>query len=200
MTPPTYTVRTATEADLDGVIRLRRYAERWLADAGIEQWTSSAKGDRAIRDHFENSRSFVVDDQDGVLAATLTLGDGDPDFWTAKELAEPARYLYKFIVGPGGRGTGLGDVLLDWACYQTELAWKLFLRLDCHRTNTGLHEYYRRRGFCDFANRGAPGRDSGALFQRIAETRLARPARVTLVDMTDPGEHVFATPPRSAAV
>lgn len=196
----TYRLRWSTPADLDGVIALRRYAEGWLADAGISQWTSSEKGDRQIRQHFENSRSFVVEDETGAIVASFALGTGDPDFWTPDELRAPASYLYKFIVGPTARGTGLGDVLLDWACYQTELAGGLYLRLDCHRTNTGLHEYYLRRGFYPVDNRFAEGRDSGALFERIAETRLASTPRVTLVDMTDLEEHVFVTPPRSAAV
>lgn len=196
----TYRLRWSDPEDLGAVIALRRYAERWLAEAGIRQWTSSETGDRIIKQHFETSRSFVVEDEDAAIVASFALGAGDPDFWTEKELGRPASYLYKFIVGPTARGTGIGDVLLDWACYQAELGGGLYLRLDCHRTNTGLHEYYRRRGFYDVANRGAAGRDSGALFERIAETRLAVPPRVTLVDMTDLEEHVFATPPRSAAV
>jgi GNAT superfamily N-acetyltransferase len=196
----TYRIRWSNPEDLDAVIALRRYAEQWLATAGIPQWTSSETGDRIIKQHFENSRSFVVEDEPGDVVAAFALGAGDPDFWTERELAQPASYLYKFITGPTARGTGLGDVLLDWACYQAELAGGLYLRLDCHRTNTGLHEYYRRRGFYEVDNRRAEGRDSGALFERIAETRLAVPARVTLVDMTDLEEHVFATPPRSAAV
>lgn len=187
----TYRLRYSDPTDLDAVIALRRYAEQWLADAGITQWTSSEKGDRQIRQHFENSRSFIVEDETGTTVASFALGTGDTDFWTARELAVPASYLYKFILGPAVRGTGLGDVLLDWACYQAELIGGLYLRLDCHRSNTGLHEYYRRRGFYPVDNREAAGRDSGALFERIAETRLAQPARVTLVDMTDPGEHVF---------
>jgi GNAT superfamily N-acetyltransferase len=196
----TYRIRYSSPEDLDAVIALRRYAEDWLAAAGISQWTSSATGDRIIREHFENSRSFVVEDETDTVAAAFALGTGDADFWTPQELAQPASYLYKFIVGASARGTGLADVLLDWACYQAELIGGLYLRLDCHRTNTGLHEYYRRRGFYDVDNRPAVGRDSGALFERIAETRLASPARVTLVDMTDLEEHVFVTPPRSAAV
>lgn len=199
-TPLSYRIRTAEHRDLDAVIALRRYAEQWLADAGIDQWTSSATGDRVIKEHFEDSHSFIVEDQTGEVTASLALGDGDADFWTPGELTAPALYLYKFIIGPGARGTGLGDVLLDWACYQAELAWAVFLRLDCHRTNTGLHDYYLARGFYHLGTRTAEGRASGALFERIAETRLAKPARVELVDATDGSGHLFASPPRTATV
>lgn len=196
----TYRIRYSTPDDLGAVIALRRYAEHWLSEAGISQWTSPETGNRVITEHFENSRSFVVEDEAGEIVASFALGAGDPDFWTDEELAQPASYLYKFMIGPAARGTGLGDVLLDWACEQVEMFGGLYLRLDCHRTNTGLHEYYRRRGFYAVGDRSKEGRASGALFERMAETRLAQPARVELVDATDSPVHVFAAPPRSAAV
>jgi hypothetical protein len=106
-------------------------------------------------------------------------------------------YLYKFITGPTARGTGLGDVLLDWACHQAEMFRCLYLRLDCHRTNTALHNYYLRRGFTLLDVRSAPGRDSGALFERLTETRLAH-VGVQLVDGTD-GDALFNRPATATA-
>ena len=200
MTAQTYRIRPAEPADLDDVIELRRYAEEWLAAAGIEQWTSSSTGDRVIREHFEDGRTYVVDDQDGHVVASLALGSGDPDFWTPEELADPAMYLYKLIIGPAARGTGLGDVLLDWACYKAEMYRCLWLRLDCHRTNTGLHRYYLERGFHQVDVRSAPGRQSGALFERFTETRKAVPPRVGLIDATEFTSGVVFAEPREAAV
>lgn len=197
MTAPTYRIRPATPDDLDDVIDLRRYAEEWLAAAGVEQWTSSSTGDRVIREHFDDGRLFVVEDQAGYVVASLALGAGDPDFWTPAELREPAMYLYKFIIGPTARGTGLGDVLLDWACHQVEMYRCLYLRLDCHRSNTGLHDYYLRRGFTHLDTRIAEGRMSGALFERLSETRLAH-AAVQLVDGTD-GDSLFNRPATASA-
>jgi GNAT superfamily N-acetyltransferase len=200
VTAATYRIRPAEPTDLDAVIALRRYAEQWLAAAGVEQWTSSAKGDRAIRDHFNDGRTYVVVDQAAAVVASLALGQGDPDFWTPAELDAPAMYLYKFITGPTVRGTGLGDVLLDWASYKAEMYRCLWLRLDCHRTNTGLHRYYQARGFQLLDVRSAPDRDSGALFERAAEVRLARPARVGLVDATEYASGVTFAEPTAAGV
>lgn len=197
MTAPTYRIRPAAPDDLQAVIGLRRYAEHWLADAGIEQWTKSDYGDRIIKEHFDDGRTFVVDDQAGDVVASLALGNGDPDFWTPAELREPAMYLYKFITGPTARGTGLGDVLLDWACHQVEMYRCLYLRLDCHRTNTGLHRYYLNRGFTHLDTRSAEGRQSGALFERMAETRLSH-AAVQLVDGMD-GDSLFNRPATATA-
>jgi GNAT superfamily N-acetyltransferase len=182
----------------DAVIQLRRYAEDWLAAAGIDQWTSSSTGDRVIREHFDDGRTYVVEDDAGRVVASLALGDGDPDFWTPQELAEPAMYLYKFITGPTARGTGLGDVLLDWACYKVDMYRHFWLRLDCSRTNTQLHRYYLDRGFHQLDMRSAPGRQSGALFERSAELRMARPPRVGLIDATELNSGVLFAEPREA--
>lgn len=197
MTVPTYRIRPGGAEDLTGVIELRRYAEKWLSSAGIDQWTSSSTGDRVIREHFEEGRLYVVEDEDGHIVASLSLGTGDPDFWTAAELNEPALHLYKFILGPTVRGTGLGDVLLDWACYQAEMFRCLYLRLDCPRANTGLHKYYLERGFTHLDTRSAEGRASGALFERVAETRLAL-VGVQLLDGTN-GDSLFNRPATATA-
>jgi GNAT superfamily N-acetyltransferase len=197
VTAPTYRIRPAGPDDLEDVVELRRYAEEWLAAAGINQWTNSSTGDRAIREHFDDGRLFVVEDHAGYVVASLALGPGDPAFWTPSELGEPALHLFKFMAGPTARGTGLGDVLLDWACHQVETADCLHLRLDCWRTNAGLHQYYVRRGFTQLDTRSAPGRMSGALFERPAAIRLAS-VGVQLVDGTD-GDALFNRPATSTA-
>lgn len=194
---PTYRIRGAGQSDLGDVIGLRRYAEGWLASAGIEQWTSSETGERVISAQIETGSTYVVEDPSGRVVGSLALDDGDPDFWTPEELNDPALYLYKFILGPESRGSGLGDVLLDWACYQAELGWALWLRLDCRRDNPGLHRYYSQRGFTHLDTRTAPGRQTGALFERAAELRTARQPAVELIDGTA-GDCVFARPVRRA--
>ena len=44
----TYRLRIAQEADVEPILALRRHAEEWLRDAGIEQWTKSEYGARVI--------------------------------------------------------------------------------------------------------------------------------------------------------
>lgn len=180
----TYHVRAATEDDVDAVLALRRHAEEWLKAAGIEQWTRSAYGARVIAGWIGAGSTFLVSTDDGEVIGSLSLDAGDPDFWTPEELKDPALYLYKFIIRSDHRGNGLGDVLLDWSCYRTELAGQLWLRLDCWRDNLGLHKYYLDRGFQYLTTRPHPTRMSGALFERPAELRLASSKSTNLVDHT----------------
>jgi GNAT superfamily N-acetyltransferase len=183
----TYHVRAADEHDVDAVLALRRHAEDWLREAGIGQWTKSEYGARVIKGWIGANSTFVVSTDDGEVIGSLSLDAGDPDFWTPEELRAPALYLYKFIIRSDHRGNGLGDVLLDWCGYRTELAGDLYLRLDCWRDNAGLHKYLDR-GFHYLTTRSHPTRMSGALFERPAEVRLATKTEAQLIDHTLGGE------------
>jgi ribosomal protein S18 acetylase RimI-like enzyme len=173
MMPTHYRIRTAAAADLEALIALRRYAESWLHGAGIEQWTDHARGAAAIKAGITASTTHVVLDDDGNTIASLTLNGPDPDFWTSDDDPDTALYLYKFMIGPSGRGTGLGEAMLDWASGQAQARGKAWLRLDCWRTNITLQNYYARRGFQLLRIIQAPGRNSGALMQRPSDRRTA---------------------------
>lgn len=168
-----YTIRRTTSDDLDALIGLRRYAESWLHAAGIDQWTDHARGARVIRAGIDDGVTYTVQDNTGAVVASLTLNRPDPDFWTEADQPETGLYLYKFMIGPEGRGTGLGKTLLDWACQQAEHRGKQWLRLDCWRTNTALQAYYARRGFRLIRTVDLPWRSSGALMQRPAHLRTS---------------------------
>jgi ribosomal protein S18 acetylase RimI-like enzyme len=167
----TYTIRPATPADLDALVGLRTYAETWLRQAGISQWTDHSRGVAIIQAGIEAGDALVVSDPHGDTVASLTLGGPDLDFWTDSDQLDAGLYLYKFMLGPTARGTGLAEALLDWACVQTSRRGKTWLRLDCWRTNTDLQNYYLRHGFTLVRIATAPRRSSGALMQRPATLR-----------------------------
>jgi len=181
---PTYAVRLAVDDDVPALVGLRRHAEQWLHTAGIEQWTRSAYGARVIKEWVYAGSTFVVETDTGETIGTLSLDSADLEIWTEQERSQPALHLYKFIIRSDHRGTGLGDVLLDWACHRAELAGSLWLRLDCWRDNIRLHDYYLRRGFRYLETRTHPVRMSGAMFERPANVRLATDAHVRLIDRT----------------
>lgn len=188
LTPPKplYRIRYATEHDYDALINLRIHAETWLRASGIEQWTVREAGEKAIRRRIEAGNAFAVTTGAGDIIGTLSLDQADTAFWTPAEATQPALYLYSFIISSERRGRGLGDALLDWACARAELGGARWLRLDCWKTNRQLHKFYESRGFVHLDTRDAPGRKSGALFQRNASTRLDSNSRVQLVDETVP--------------
>lgn len=180
----TYTIRRATQDDLDDIVDLRLHAEQWLHQRGINQWTVTQRGMDSIRTRMDAASMYAIDHEE-TLIGSVTLDGPDLDFWTPQEAEEPALYLYKLMIYSAHRGCGLGDAVLDWACAKAEgqdLSW---LRIDVWKTNTKLHEYYRNRGFEYVRTAHASGRNSGALFQRPTNVRLATPGGITITDITE---------------
>lgn len=168
--------------DFEKILNLRKEAAEWLSRSGIDQWTDIKRGATAIKDWLESGSTFVVQNEGMEIVASLALGSADPDFWTAEEITEPAVYLYKFMINRSNRGTGLGEILLDWACEKSSQRGAYFLRLDCWKTNSGLHRYYLDRGFDYLTTRSKTGRKSGALFERPTGVRTARDSPIVVTE------------------
>lgn len=166
-------IRLANESDLDAVVGLRIAAEERLHAAGIDQWHDRERGIRNLREGIRDGVTSVVTDPSGRVVATASLAGPDPDWWREEDAPGSALYLYKLIINDDWRGTGLGDEILDWACWRAEEEGKSAVRLDCWRTNTALQEYYKARGFRHVRTESAPGRGSGALFERPVGTRTS---------------------------
>lgn len=162
-----WTIGLARERDVPALIELRREAERWLAQAGIDQWTdkwievADEKAERAVRQR----RAYVIAGK-GEVAGTVTLGGPDEDLWRVSD--GPALYLYKLIIARKYAGAGLGAMVIDWACDTAATFGYPWLRLDAWPSNPKLLDYYRAQGFEDVRVENVPGRDTGALMQRSA--------------------------------
>jgi GNAT superfamily N-acetyltransferase len=164
-----WVIRPAADADLPAIISLRREAETWLAQAGIEQWTAKWQdvADQKAARNLRQQRTWVTLDQHDDIAATVTLGGPDEDLWRPWD--GPALYLYKLIVARRHAGQDLGAMILDWACGKAANWGYPSLRLDAWPANPALLDYYRAHGFHDVRTAVVPGRDTGALMQRPAQ-------------------------------
>ncbi len=180
----TYTIRRADQNDLDALYALRTEAERWLADAGVEQWTPKwhDHSRRLIRESVDNGDTWVVDGDLGIVA-TARIAGADLDFWNADDDLESADHLYKLIVRRDQAGTGVAEAIMNWACERAERRGRLWLRIDIWRTNKSLRRYYEARGFSYVRTVVVPGRSSGLLLQRPAAVRTS--TRVHLIEKVD---------------
>lgn len=175
--------------DLEACFDLRREAEDWLAQRGIEQWTNHHTGRAGLTTAYEHGTLYVATSENRIVGC-FSIAGPDFDFWTSEEARFPAKYLYKLIITQGFRGTGLGDALIDYACQRSHQLGARALRMDCWKTNTGLQKYYLDRGFEHLTTRTAPGRSSGWLAQRDVRHRT-NPPGVTITpepDLTRPGD------------
>src|SRR5262245_36908563 len=109
----------ATLDDLQTLLKLRDDAAAWLADRGLDQWSSAWPTEdlmaKSITAGIRAGEVFIA--WDGCTpAATLTIDQwANPDLWTTEESAESALYVHRLIVAHSHAGQGLGAELLDWA-------------------------------------------------------------------------------------
>ncbi|MFD7731896.1 GNAT family N-acetyltransferase [Kitasatospora phosalacinea] len=166
-----YTVRLATPDDLPALMALRSEAERWLADAGIDQWSDPDLGERAIRswrERIDGGQTWVFTTPDDTIAGTISRGRADNDFWREDDAPSSALYLYKLIVARAHSGEQLGARILDWYSTIAAAEGKLWIRLDVWRNNRKLQEYYTKLGFEHVRTERVSNRLSGWLGQRPA--------------------------------
>jgi GNAT superfamily N-acetyltransferase len=157
-------VTLSTEEHRALVHDLRDAAEKWLTAKGYDQF----QGPRRSQAHpdidslFDRGR-FYGWLLGGAVTAVVAFTDPDPDFWTQQERDEPQTYLGRFLVSEHGHRHG--EQLLQAVVAYAESRGDHWVRLDCWKSNTDLHLYYRRRGFEQLPTVQAPGRLSGAKFQ-----------------------------------
>jgi GNAT superfamily N-acetyltransferase len=159
-------VRSASPDDLDALLDLFREASRWLASKGIDQWQWEPRVVQ-VRDDIERGNVFVGEDDARRIIATVTVDTfADPDFWGPDDNPNSALYVHRMIVARDHASLGIGDELTQWIEQFAGALGYDYVRLDCYRSNTGLHRYYKAHGWSNVRTVDAPWRPSGALFQR----------------------------------
>jgi hypothetical protein len=155
----------------------RSHAEAWLHSRGVDQFQPDSPTQASLAHHIINRLfdrgHFVGLKLNGRIVAVGALTDPDPDFWTPEEIAQPQVYVGRFLVAEHGKG--YGEQLLARVAADAAQQGIPVMRLDCWRTSTGLHDYYRRLGFRHLRTVPVLGRGSGTLF----ELDLARPNPLT---------------------
>lgn len=132
---------------------------------GRPSWPSQFTYDRLLQ-VVAAGDFYLVWDGGPPLAMLAVSAAGEPAFWSPRELAEPASYVS--TMARAGGPAGVGAMMLDWVVNAAHERGDRWVRLDAGRGNEQLQQYYRDRGFSLVRTETVPGRNSGALFQRLA--------------------------------
>lgn len=169
-----YIIRRAEAHEHAIVMALLDEVTQWLTARGIDQWQDRMEiwSPRVATAIDQGEVWLLTSPGDGLPLGTLTLDDhADPDFWgTGHDLDQTsARYLHKLAVRRDVAGQELGRLLLDWARDRAAREHAEVVRLDAWRSNPGLHQYYRDRGWTQSRTVHLDHRRSGTLFTAPAE-------------------------------
>lgn len=156
------------------VQRLLNERAGWMRARGSRQWAGDLLAPERIKGIVERGGTYLCIREDGKLAGTITVSaEGDPDFWTPDELAEPTWYLSKMATSLQ-YGRGLGGWMLRWAADQASQAGLAWCRLDVIRDEEArpLRDWYAAQGWEPVRTVVVPGKNSGALFRHPAAEDL----------------------------
>lgn len=181
-------VDQASPDELPLVLELLDDAARWLREQGVTQAPTRFTGAEdwlieRIRAYIENGHTWLARINTTAVAA-FTLSAADPDYadgWP--DGPDTGLYIYRMVVRREFAGHDIGGHILDWSSARAAALGYRWLRLDCHRNNPALQDYYKAHGFervgtlvraiNDPVSGDANGRyvrGSGALFQRPADS------------------------------
>lgn len=164
-----YTMRLARSDDLDTVISLLDERIQWLRDRGSDQWSTGRTFQTRLRNSINRKETWLLLDRDTAIGTVSISTDGDPDFWTPEELAEPAIYVGKMATRIERSGESLGALMIQWVRDYAAHAGIGRVRWDVWRTNEELQDYYRDLGGRHVRTVDAADRWSGALFEVPAQ-------------------------------
>jgi GNAT superfamily N-acetyltransferase len=161
------TICPAAPSDLGDVLSLLKEAASWLRSRGLDQWPGGFGADR-IAPLINRGEVYLIRDGAVAIATVTVSAEGDADFWTPAELAEPALYVAKLAIARDRAGHRFGELILRWTVDFAARQGTDWARLDAWRTNHQLHRWYRQAGWTYVRTVPVPHRNSGALFQRPA--------------------------------
>jgi ribosomal protein S18 acetylase RimI-like enzyme len=161
-------IRTARTDDLPAIAQLLDKAGDWMRSQGItDQWPIRFPlSDLAARAH--RGELYIAYDNATPVGTFALDYHADPEFWHDDPTGAAAGYLHRLAVARTHAGQGIGAQLVSHADRLVADAGRRWLRLDCAKNNSRLHDYYRRLGFTHVGSIDLPHRKSGALFQRLA--------------------------------
>ena len=165
------TIRRAVPGDLRTVLAILHSVAGWLHEQGIDQWRDGSPSLGPVRIGGQIGRGefwIACEDRDPIAVIALSRL-GDPDFWSALDLADAAVYVSKAAVLRRAAGRGLGALMLRWAVDRAASEGAASVRLDVWKTNRALQKYYRSQGWRHLRTMEVEGRNSGALFARRAQ-------------------------------
>jgi ribosomal protein S18 acetylase RimI-like enzyme len=139
--------------DMPSIIGLIDDAAQWLrteknSDQWQRPWPDEPSRDQRIRRGIKVARTWMVENDDG-LVGTVSFGrGGNKKLWTLRERNQPAVYVSRLILSRRHAGEGIGADLIDWAGQRGVTGWGAeWIRVDVWTSNEALQAYYKRQGF-----------------------------------------------------
>ncbi len=148
--------RKTTEADLAAVVQIFEDARRGMHKAGIPQWMDGYPAEADIRADIENGYSYVLCEDDRIVATAAVLLSGEPTYTVIRDgawLTDSADdnntsyvAVHRVATAADVRGRGLASAILQNAADIGRNHGKISLRIDTHEMNLPMQRMLARNG------------------------------------------------------
>jgi GNAT superfamily N-acetyltransferase len=160
--------RANMEYDWHGLSALRLAAERSLRSRGIQQWTDTARGLDQMAQYTNRDEMYLVREGPTAVGCFVLTDQPDVDFWADDPDRDECLYLHKVIAAPWAKGTGIGQMIVEYSMAEAKARKCQAVRLDCWRGNDKLREHWESLGFTYLRTAEVAGRNSGVLMEQRA--------------------------------
>ena len=144
-------VRKTTLADLQDVMNIIHQAMRYFKDAGISQWQTGYPNADTIRMDIAQGNSYVLTDDDEVVATAAIIAGEDPNYAHITNGAwlneDSYIVIHRIAVATGKKGLGLANLLYDYAEQMAKEKGIRSLRADTHSLNRSMRRFLKKREF-----------------------------------------------------
>jgi len=173
-----FSVRPATEADLDAVERLLGDCIAAMRQAGIDQWDEVYPGRHTVLSDIHAGTVFLAFRDEPTLLGSLVLNETQSPEWAPVQWEYTSArvvVVHRLMVDPRQQGTGIARELMRFAeTWAREHGYEA-VRLDAFVANPRALSLYRGLGYRDAGGawlRKGPFR----CFEKRLEPRTGRPA------------------------
>lgn len=147
------TIRKTTLDDIDAIMEIIHYAQRYLASLNIDQWQDGYPTSQQIENDMNNNESHVVLNDEGEIIATFM-------FTTSKEVTYDeidgkwltninAKYgvIHRIAVAENHTNKGLAKSIISH-CESELISQKInSMRIDTHQDNLGMQHLLKKLNY-----------------------------------------------------
>lgn len=138
-----YTIEIADICDINSILEL--YAERmkWFKDNNIKQWNKYLNNHpKSEFEEIINSKNYYIIRNCEEIIGGFELSTNSKDW---KDDITSAYYIYKIVTKVGYKN--VGNFIFEKCKEMAKLNKKMFLRIDCLKSNEKLNNIYENHNF-----------------------------------------------------
>ncbi|AGA67837.1 acetyltransferase [Desulfitobacterium dichloroeliminans LMG P-21439] len=143
--------RKAVHADLNSIMQIIAQSQAYFKEAGINQWQNNYPNPETIEDDIHNNHSYVLVDNEKVVATAAVSFDGEATYDTIYQGQWLSHHDYAVIhrlaVAKSYKGQGLSSLVIKSVEQLCRNRGVVSIKVDTHDENIAMQNLLRKNKF-----------------------------------------------------